>query len=80
MCAVVSRVEICGCSAKEISYGVWKGIANKNVFASGINCFIRLAAFVKEKTPGGLLNNLCTETEYRYDICRATHGALIEHL
>jgi hypothetical protein len=27
-----------------------------------------------------LLNNMWTETEYRYDICRATHGALIEHL
>jgi hypothetical protein len=25
-----------------------------------------------------LLNNVWTEIEYRYDICRATHGALIE--
>jgi hypothetical protein len=27
-----------------------------------------------------LLNNVWTEIEYRYGICRATHGALIEHL
>jgi hypothetical protein len=27
-----------------------------------------------------LLNNVRTETEYRYDICRGTYGALIEHL
>jgi hypothetical protein len=27
-----------------------------------------------------LLNNLWTEVEYRYDICWATHGAIIEHL
>jgi hypothetical protein len=27
-----------------------------------------------------LLNNVWTEIEYRYDICRATHGALTEHL
>jgi hypothetical protein len=27
-----------------------------------------------------LLNNVWTEIEYRYDICRATQGALIEHL
>jgi hypothetical protein len=27
-----------------------------------------------------LLNNVWTENEYRYDICRATHGALIEHM
>jgi hypothetical protein len=27
-----------------------------------------------------LLNNVWTETEYRCDICQATHGALIEHL
>jgi hypothetical protein len=27
-----------------------------------------------------LLNNVWTEIEYRYDICRATHGTLVEHL
>jgi hypothetical protein len=27
-----------------------------------------------------LFNNVWTEIEYRYDICWATHGALIEHL
>jgi hypothetical protein len=27
-----------------------------------------------------LLNNVWTEIEYRYDVCRATHGALIERL
>jgi hypothetical protein len=27
-----------------------------------------------------LLNNVWTETEHRYDICRSTHGALTEHL
>jgi hypothetical protein len=27
-----------------------------------------------------LLNNAWTENQYRYDICWATYGALIEHL
>jgi hypothetical protein len=27
-----------------------------------------------------VLNNVWTEIEYGYDICRATHGAIIEHL
>jgi hypothetical protein len=27
-----------------------------------------------------LLYNVWTENYYRYDICRATHGALIEHM
>jgi hypothetical protein len=27
-----------------------------------------------------LLNNVWSEVEYRCDICRATHGAFIEHL
>jgi hypothetical protein len=27
-----------------------------------------------------LLNNVWTQIEYRYDICRATHDALIENL
>jgi hypothetical protein len=38
-----------------------------------------LAAFVKEKSLGGLLDNVSTEFEYRYDICLAAHGALVEH-
>jgi hypothetical protein len=34
--------------------------------------------YIKDATLD-LLNNVCTENEYRYDICRATHVALSEH-
>jgi hypothetical protein len=41
---------------------------------------IILAAFVKENVPGDVITNVWAEIYYRYDICRVTHGALIEHL
>jgi hypothetical protein len=61
MRAVVSEVYICSYIAKEISCGVWKRTANKNIDLQVENRVIRMATFVKERAPG---DNQCLKLKW----------------